>query len=315
MEKKKLIAYINAENEFADSILKKVENYERFGADELFIYNYSLNEGEREEFLLLMRQVAQTIDLPLIIGFSVKRLEDAKKALYTGASRLVIPYRRLKDFAAIKEITDRFGKDKLYLEVDAGEENNDKALYGEDFVNKCVESGVAAVLVKHLDVNALSVASIASAKLPIYVRDSLTRNDIETLMSLENVAGVATNYYAEKDMMKIKLMLKEAGLAMNVLESSIDFSALKKNEAGLVPVIIQDYRTQQVLQLAYMNEESFKATLKTGHMTYYSRSRNELWEKGLTSGHFQYVKELTTDCDMDTILAKVKHKDHCLLCQ
>ena len=76
LEKKKLIAYINAENELADSILRKAENYERVGADELFIYNYSLNEGEREEFLLLMRQIAQTIDLPLIIGFNVKRLED-----------------------------------------------------------------------------------------------------------------------------------------------------------------------------------------------------------------------------------------------
>ena len=82
MEKKKLIAYINAENELAESILKKAENYERIGADELFIYNYSQNEGEREEFLLLMRQLAQTVDLPLMIGFSVKRLEDAKKALY-----------------------------------------------------------------------------------------------------------------------------------------------------------------------------------------------------------------------------------------
>ena len=201
MEKKKLIAYINAENEFTDSILNKAENYERVGADELFIYNYSLNEGEREEFLLLMRQIAQTIDLPLIIGFSVKRLEDAKKALYTGASRLVIPYRRLKDFTAIKEITDRFGKDKLLLEVDASEENNDQAFYGDAFVNQCVESGVAGILVKHLDINALTTAAIASAKLPVYVRDSLTRNDIESLMGLENVVGVATNYYVDKDMM------------------------------------------------------------------------------------------------------------------
>lgn len=306
MEKKRLIAYINAENELAESILKKAESYERFGADELFIYNYSADEGEREEFLLLMRQVTQCIDLPLIIGFNVKRLEDAKKALYTGASRLVIPYRKLKDFAVIKEITDRFGKDKLLLEVDAGDENNDKALYGDAFLNQCNESGVYGILVKHLDINALTTAAIAAAKLPVYVRDSLIRNDVEALMRLDNVAAVATNYYEEKDMMKIKQMLNEAGIPVYVLESAIDFASLKKNEAGLVPVIIQDYRTQQVLQLAYMNEESFRATLSSGHMTYYSRSRNELWEKGLTSGHFQYVKELTTDCDQDTILAKVK---------
>ena len=58
--------------------------------------------------------------------------------------------------------------------------------------------------------------------------------------------------------------------------------------------------------VAYMNEEAFNMTISTGKMTYYSRSRNELWIKGNTSGHFQYVKDLIADCDKDTILAKVK---------
>ena len=66
-----------------------------------------------------------------------------------------------------------------------------------------------------------------------------------------------------------------------------------------------DYRTNEVLMLAYMNEEAYETTLAIGKMTYYSRSRKELWIKGMTSGHFQYVKSLTVDCDNDTILAKV----------
>ena len=73
----------------------------------------------------------------------------------------------------------------------------------------------------------------------------------------------------------------------------------------MVPVVVQDYRTLEVLMVAYMNEEAYNQTLKLGKMTYYSRSRNELWLKGATSGHYQYVKSLTADCDMDTILAKV----------
>lgn len=83
------------------------------------------------------------------------------------------------------------------------------------------------------------------------------------------------------------------------------FSELKKNSDGMVPVIVQDYENDEVLMLAYMNEEAYNHTMETGHMTYFSRSRNELWEKGLTSGHFQYAKELYADCDLDTILAKV----------
>ena len=58
--------------------------------------------------------------------------------------------------------------------------------------------------------------------------------------------------------------------------------------------------------LAYMNEDAFQTTLSLGKMTYYSRSRNELWTKGMTSGHYQYVKDLYIDCDRDTLLAKVK---------
>lgn len=78
-----------------------------------------------------------------------------------------------------------------------------------------------------------------------------------------------------------------------------------ENSDGMVPVVVQDYRTREVLMVAYMNEESYEQTISTGKMTYFSRSRNELWVKGKTSGHYQYVKSLTTDCDMDTILARV----------
>lgn len=85
----------------------------------------------------------------------------------------------------------------------------------------------------------------------------------------------------------------------------IKWEDLKKNSDGHVTVVVQDEITNEVLMVAYMNEEAYLTTFKTGRMTYYSRSRNELWIKGDTSGHYQYVKELFADCDKDTILAKV----------
>lgn len=75
---------------------------------------------------------------------------------------------------------------------------------------------------------------------------------------------------------------------------------------GLVPAIVQDYTSGHVLMLAYMNEESLKRTMSTGTTWFFSRSRNKLWNKGETSGHFQYVKSISIDCDGDTILIKVK---------
>ena len=77
-------------------------------------------------------------------------------------------------------------------------------------------------------------------------------------------------------------------------------------KAELVPAIVQDVKNGDVLMLAYMNKESLKLTLETGYTWFYSRSRNELWNKGATSGHVQKIIEMYSDCDDDTFLIKVE---------
>lgn len=87
----------------------------------------------------------------------------------------------------------------------------------------------------------------------------------------------------------------------------MDFIAqLKFDKNGLIPVIAQDYQTNEVLMLAYANKEAMEKTLEQKTAYYYSRSRQELWHKGETSGHFQYVKEILYDCDADTVLIKIE---------
>lgn len=78
------------------------------------------------------------------------------------------------------------------------------------------------------------------------------------------------------------------------------------DEQGLIPVIVQDAETNEVLTLAYMNQESYELTLKDQLMTFYSRSRKELWRKGETSGNYQHLVSLKLDCDQDALVAKVK---------
>ena len=77
---------------------------------------------------------------------------------------------------------------------------------------------------------------------------------------------------------------------------------------GLVPAIVQDYETGEVLMLAFMNQKAWEATLSTGKATYFSRSRQKLWVKGETSGNLQIVKEILVDCDEDTVLLKIEQK-------
>ena len=74
---------------------------------------------------------------------------------------------------------------------------------------------------------------------------------------------------------------------------------------GLIPAVVQDYKTGEVLMLAFMNQAAWEATLATGKATYYSRTRQELWVKGKTSGNMQIVKEIRIDCDDDTVVLKV----------
>lgn len=86
----------------------------------------------------------------------------------------------------------------------------------------------------------------------------------------------------------------------------LDLSELKFDQNGLIPVIVQDLNTSEVLMLAYMNKESIELTIKTGYMHYFSRSRNKIWKKGETSGNFQKLKSLYLDCDGDALLAIVE---------
>ena len=86
----------------------------------------------------------------------------------------------------------------------------------------------------------------------------------------------------------------------------MDLSKIKYNEAGLVPAIAQDVQTSEVVMMAWMNEEALRKTLETGQAHYFSRSRQELWHKGATSGHVQRVVSMSGDCDGDALLIRVE---------
>jgi phosphoribosyl-ATP pyrophosphohydrolase/phosphoribosyl-AMP cyclohydrolase len=302
MSIKKIIPYINAENELADKVVKLAMDYYYNGADELFIYNYSKDEKSREEFISLIKAIIKDVDIPVIIGTYVKRLEDVKKALYTGACAVMLKNSILENEGIYQEAVQRFGSDKIIVELNIDECRGEE---GSRLINSLNRANIATVMLKHVLYSGQLIENISKAPGNIIIRDSLTRNDISNLLSIDKVVGVATNFYENKSIIQAKQALKAEGIAVNVFESSMSFSEFKLNSDGLIPVITVDYRSGKVLMLAYMNEEAYNKTITSGRMTYYSRSRQCLWIKGESSGHYQYVKELTIDCDKDTILAKV----------
>ncbi len=307
MSQKKIFAYLNAQNETKKTILELAGFYDSNGVDGLFIYNYSQDEKEREDFVLTLRELPERMDIPFYAGCYVDRLEDVKKIYYAGAKKVVLDPEYMKDTAVIRDAIIKFGAPSVMVQINC-EFGENRAYLDEQRteVDELLELGVYGLMAKHVTLNTEFFNKVNASICPVMIRDSLQRNSITDLLEVPNLLGVATNYYREKDVYKVKKSLKEAGYEVKTPESPVAFADMKKLDNGLVPVIVQDYKTNEVLMMAYMNEEAYNCTVSTGKMTYYSRSRQELWIKGETSGHYQYVKSLSIDCDDDTLLAKVK---------
>lgn len=300
MQYKKIIPLINTEGEIGINVIRLAKNYSDSGADELLVYNFSKDENSREEFLKLSKKIARHIDIPFIIGCYVESFDDIKKALYTGASGIMLSFSQIKEPELIKYASDRFGKNKIYLEIE-----QTTIMQSDTIFEQITEIGVGTLIINHVDASCTFNNKLAKLPSSVIIRDNLQKNDIKNLLSIPKVIGITTDFFIDKDILKAKHALKQENIKVNVFESKIPFTEFKLNNDGLIPVITQDYKTGEVLMLAYMNEEAYNRTVTERKMIYYSRSRKCLWLKGETSGHFQYVKDLLLDCDKDTLLAKV----------
>lgn len=299
MSYKKLIpsVYVKGKKAYADASLSSFSSgasdaldicvkFEQNGADGILYYIMSEDDASHEESINLLRLICKAVDIPVYAAGSIRRAEDVKKYLYAGARAALVETDMESNLAMLTEVTNRFGKDKVGAVIGGG-------------------SSEAAELIRK---NGNEVLVSAGAPAEGFECIVMTSEAGTELLSAKNCAGVCAACFSdtEYDFMSLKMKLKEEGVKVNTFESAVPFSEFKLNSEGLIPVVVQDYAADEVLMLAYMNEEAYRLTLETGRMTYYSRSRDEIWVKGLTSGHFQYVMSLSLDCDNDTILAKVR---------
>lgn len=272
--------------------------YSDAGADAIFVFGLSDTDDGHEADIAALKEMARNVDIPLYAGGRVKKVEDIKKYLYAGATKAILNYAKQSNLDLTEEVSKRFGKDKIMVSIDNVEcLNTNKALI-EEFASEIIY--VYADKVDDVkQVNALT-------NIPVQVLWSSEEDKMIELLQFDNVSGMCSKTLnQDTDYLALKASAKKAGIPMNLNEPTMVWNDFKLNSDGLLPVIVQDYKTEEVLMMAYMNEEAYNNTIATGRMTYYSRSRQELWVKGLTSGHFQYVKSLAIDCDNDTMLAKV----------
>jgi phosphoribosyl-ATP pyrophosphohydrolase/phosphoribosyl-AMP cyclohydrolase len=278
-------------------VLELAKLYNDSGVDKIICYDLSVDDDEHEKNILAIREINRSIEIKTCGGGNIKRLEDVKKFLYAGCIEVILNGSKPEALELVQEASERFGAEKLLV-----------SLSTIDFVFKSRD--VFADNVHELLIyNPALLSSLESITDIPYIVD-VKDYDFDYLVKLlrsEKIRGISGAFINDvsTDIMQLKCALSDAGIKMDNFEPKLSWQDLKLNKEGLVPVIVQDYQTNEVLMLAYMNEEAFNTTIRIGRMTYYSRSRQELWIKGMTSGHIQYVKSLTADCDYDTLLAKV----------
>lgn len=273
--------------------------YSDNNADELLIFDMSDNDVEHEEALDIIKAICDEAQLPVIGAGNVRRMEDIKKLLYAGCKRAALNYSKEGNIEITEEVSKKFGKDKIAVCY----EDTKTILAHQELIEEYAGELIlvkASALRESLD--KWNGETQILALLPEVSLDKLI--EILSYKCICGITGYAINENA-KELPAIKNLCEGNGIKVNSFKSMFQWSDFKLNSDGHVTVVVQDYKTDEVLMVAYMNEEAFNTTIRTGKMTYYSRSRDELWIKGDTSGHYQYVKSLTADCDMDTILAKV----------
>lgn len=268
-------------------------------ADELIVFDMSQNDAEHDEALDIIKEICKKAEIPVIGAGNVHRMEDIKKLLYAGCKKAALNYSKAENIEITEEVSKKFGKEKIavcYADTNTVLEYRDLI---DEYVGELILANAASLRdsLEHWTGEAKITALLPEVSL-----DKLIQ--ILSDPKICGITGYAINENA-KELPAIKTLCQGNGIKVNTFEAAVCWEEFKKNSDGHVTVVVQDYKTDEVLMVAYMNEEAYQTTLRTGKMTYYSRSRQELWVKGDTSGHYQYVKSLTADCDMDTILARV----------
>lgn len=307
MEQKNIVATIYLKNGQAvksiddptpmPDVIELARLYNDSGIDKIIVFDLSDDDEEHEKNIHTIKNINRNVEIKVCAGGNINRMEDIKKFIYAGCLQVIVNGAKAGSMELAEEASKRFGKERILVSVE-----------NVDFVfkhQKEMSNYFHELLVLNTKVLE-AIENLTDVPYVVYF-DECDYEKIIEVLKRQNTRGIAGSFIndPDTDIMEIKSQLSTAGIKMDNFEPALKWEDLKTNSDGLVPVIVQDYRTDEVLMLAYMNEEAFRMTINIGKMTYYSRSRHELWTKGMTSGHIQFVKSLTADCDFDTILAKV----------
>lgn len=280
-----------------EDVLELAKYYARFGEIAVIDLDAAMNTGkDNEELIAKICKIA-----PCRVGGGIRDKKKAKRMLALGAKKIII------GTAASEEFLQQLPKDKVIVAIDSKDGKitlegwqKETEIKTEEYVKRFgdLASGFLYTIVEKEGM--LSGTNIEAFKKIRQITDKpiVAAGGITTIDEIVELEKMNISSQLGMSIYTGKIDLIDAFLAL------VDF----KKCNNLVPTVVQDVKTKQVLMLAYSNEDSLRKSLKEGRATYFSRSRNELWTKGETSGNVQELLGARFDCDGDTILFKVNQK-------
>ena len=302
-----------------------IARYCEEGADEIWMLDIKASEEGRRTNLEMIRRAAALCTVPLCIGGGIKNLDDVDAVMEAGARKVGIGSAALTNDEVIRRASYKYGPGAVTALVDvfrnaageyevmgAGQKPSGKLL--APWIRQLADWGAGEILLTTMQDGAktgydLEATRIAAEASPLPVIASGGAGELVHFADAVKKAGArgvlaASVFHSGKfSIAQVKQYLEGEGIPV-LRPGEIDLGAVRFDEKGLVPAIAQDAASGTVLMLAYMNRESLEQTLRTRLATYFSRSRQELWVKGATSGHYQHVREVRYDCDGDAICSR-----------
>jgi cyclase len=308
--------------------------YEHEGADEVAFLDIAAPVEARGTLIELVRRVANVLSIPFTVGGGVRSVEDADALLRAGADRVTVNTSAVNDPSLLSRLSAQFGAQCVVLALDGKRVRDDEGrvrmmvtTHGGRKVTartvvawaaEAAAAGAGEILLTSVDADGskdgfdLEMLRAVRGIVDVPIVASGGAGDVDDFARAVLIGGadavLAASVFHDRifTIGEAKAAMKRAGLGVRPFPPRATPLQPRWDANGLVPVVVRDVGTGDVLTLAWANAEALERTRETGLSHFYSRSRQALWKKGETSGHVQHVVAISMDCDRDTILYDVR---------
>ena len=308
--------------------VEAARRYEAEGADELCFLDVAASHEGRGTLVDLVRRVADVLSIPFTVGGGVRSVEDARALLEAGADRVTVNTAAVLDPSLVTRLAERFGAQCVVVAVDAKRSDGGGVVSTHGgrkltqielgaWVAEVTQRGAGEILLTSMDADgtkagfdlAMLKAARAVTTLPIVASGGAGEPGHFAPAVLEGGADavLAASVFHDRlfSVGMVKRAMAKAGVPVRpAIPAGLE--EVSYDGRGLVPVVVRDAATGEVLTLAWANDEALALTVETRQTHLFSRSRQALWKKGETSGNVQRVVRVSLDCDRDAVLYDVE---------